>query len=360
MGFIYILRNRCSQKVYIGQTTTSLERRWYEHQRDARKLARRRALGKKTPGIEQSHLYNAMVRYGIDNFWMESLEEAPDEKLDALETEYISRYDSIARGYNMTTGGGAFRHSPDTIALMKEVKKANVENYRHPKLEGMPAHVGYLSGKNGYEAVRIVNYPPYNGIFSNRKYGSFEAAKQAARKFLEQLEAAEAQKAASLAAETQEAPNAQQETLNAQQELPVSAEQDAPTDRPRNAKIRKIREFENQPQIEIANAIDEMRGLKINSKTGLPRGVIRKPNGYKVHKRINKVVYQKCFEDTKQTDESKKEAACAYLRALLATHGKWAVQRLNGSGLTPATKTVVHGDYLVAPAVLCEDAGELA
>lgn len=51
-------------------------------------------------------IYNAINKYGAENFYVETLEEnIPLDKLDEKEIEYIAEYDSYNNGYNSTPGG---------------------------------------------------------------------------------------------------------------------------------------------------------------------------------------------------------------------------------------------------------------
>ena len=51
-------------------------------------------------------IYNAINKYGAENFYVETLEEnIPIEELDEKEIEYIAKYDSYNNGYNSTPGG---------------------------------------------------------------------------------------------------------------------------------------------------------------------------------------------------------------------------------------------------------------
>lgn len=51
-------------------------------------------------------IYNAMNKYGAENFYVETLEEnIPLEELNEKEIEYIAQYDSYVNGYNSTSGG---------------------------------------------------------------------------------------------------------------------------------------------------------------------------------------------------------------------------------------------------------------
>ena len=59
-GFIYKITNDINQKVYIGKTTKSLEKRWQEH-----KQAAYRGRDKNRP------LYNAIRKYGEQYFSIE-------------------------------------------------------------------------------------------------------------------------------------------------------------------------------------------------------------------------------------------------------------------------------------------------
>ena len=93
---IYKITNKINNKVYIGLTTTSLKHRWTSHKRYA-------------TGKYKSHpLYNAMNKYGIDNFEIIKIAETTDiTELGNLERFYINEYNSQNRnfGYNITAGG---------------------------------------------------------------------------------------------------------------------------------------------------------------------------------------------------------------------------------------------------------------
>ena len=92
MGYIYKITTTQSNKVYIGQTTNSLEYRFAEHKKNA-KL-----------GIKY-HLYNAIRKYGEDTFNIELIEQCDNQDLDNREKYWISYYNSYNNGYNMTIGG---------------------------------------------------------------------------------------------------------------------------------------------------------------------------------------------------------------------------------------------------------------
>lgn len=91
---IYKITNQLNGEVYIGQTTKSLEERMIWH---------RNAFVSQV----DTHLYNAMHKYGWDNFVAEVIDSSActKEELDALERYYIKEYNSMVDGYNMTEGG---------------------------------------------------------------------------------------------------------------------------------------------------------------------------------------------------------------------------------------------------------------
>lgn len=86
---VYKITNKINGKVYIGQTSRTLKARWEQHIRNTNK-------GTKTK------FYNALRKYGADNFTVETLCRAySNEELNDLEIYYIHKYDSIRTGYNM-------------------------------------------------------------------------------------------------------------------------------------------------------------------------------------------------------------------------------------------------------------------
>lgn len=88
-GFIYCYTSPSGKK-YIGKTKTSLKER-----------AKNNAKGYK--GC--SAFYNAIQKYGWDNFEVEILEEVPLDVIDDVEVEYILEYNTSnkEKGYNIVT-----------------------------------------------------------------------------------------------------------------------------------------------------------------------------------------------------------------------------------------------------------------
>ena len=88
MGFIYKITNNLNEKFYIGQTTKTIEERWKRHKWDLNKPNKK------------SRFYNALTKYGIENFRVEMIEETTD--LDIREKFWIAK---LEPQYNITPGG---------------------------------------------------------------------------------------------------------------------------------------------------------------------------------------------------------------------------------------------------------------
>lgn len=95
MAYIYVIRNTINDKKYIGKTNFSVEKRFQEHLKDARR-----------PRCEKRPLYNAINKYGAENFEASILEEVQESKADEAEIAWIEYYDTYgSNGYNATLGG---------------------------------------------------------------------------------------------------------------------------------------------------------------------------------------------------------------------------------------------------------------
>ena len=92
-GKIYIIRNRINDKVYVGQTTRTLQSRFAEHMNPQTKS-------------HGDKLHNAIFRHGAENFYVEILQDnIPEDMLDDRERYWIAEYNSFLNGYNTYMGG---------------------------------------------------------------------------------------------------------------------------------------------------------------------------------------------------------------------------------------------------------------
>lgn len=94
MSYIYKITNKINEKVYIGKTNYTVEKRFKEHQNDYKRTRN-----------EKRPLYSAMNKYGIENFEIEELEECGIQEAEEREKYWIEYYNSYKNGYNATKGG---------------------------------------------------------------------------------------------------------------------------------------------------------------------------------------------------------------------------------------------------------------
>ena len=111
MAYIYKIINKKNNKIYIGKTEFSIEKRWQEHLRDSKKNLDR-------------PLYRAMNKYGIENFDIEQVEKT-DNPVER-ERYWIEYYGSFKYGYNATKGGDgrSYLDYDLVISTYKELKNA--------------------------------------------------------------------------------------------------------------------------------------------------------------------------------------------------------------------------------------------
>ena len=84
---IYCWKNKINNKYYIGQSI-DIEKRKKQHIASAGKYS--------------TKISRALVKYGIENFDFQILEETTIEELNKKEAYWIKYYDSIKNGYNIT------------------------------------------------------------------------------------------------------------------------------------------------------------------------------------------------------------------------------------------------------------------
>ena len=106
---LYIIKNKINNKVYIGQSV-DIMCRWYAHKNSAK--------GKSQDSYTKIH--TVMNELGIDNFYIEILEECEYSKLDEREIYWIDFFNSYKNGYNMTLGGDSNRGESNGRHLLTE------------------------------------------------------------------------------------------------------------------------------------------------------------------------------------------------------------------------------------------------
>ena len=89
-GYIYLIENKINGKKYIGKTYRTIELRWKEHVKDAKRFPDR-------------PLYKAILKYGEESFSISEIEYVED--VEEREVFWIAYYGCFSAGYNATMGG---------------------------------------------------------------------------------------------------------------------------------------------------------------------------------------------------------------------------------------------------------------
>jgi len=112
---VYKITNLITGKLYIGQTTRTLEQRWKQHLVFVNRN-------------KNTKLSNAIRKYGTQSFLMELIEEALNQQiLNDREQYWIEFYNTLDPkiGYNMTkggTGGDTFTNNPNREQIQANMK----------------------------------------------------------------------------------------------------------------------------------------------------------------------------------------------------------------------------------------------
>lgn len=93
-GKIYKIYNDINDRLYIGKTISTLNKRFSDHKKD-----------RKYRKFEKRPLYRAMNKYGEEHFYIELIEECELDCLSSRECYWIEYYDTYRNGYNATRGG---------------------------------------------------------------------------------------------------------------------------------------------------------------------------------------------------------------------------------------------------------------
>ena len=102
---IYILKNKITGKVYIGQSI-DIEARYKQHLK---------SYNNRNLALYSYPLYVAMRKYGVGAFEFKVLEECSQQELNEKEIYYIKKYNSCvhfknSNGYNLTIGDNSGSH----------------------------------------------------------------------------------------------------------------------------------------------------------------------------------------------------------------------------------------------------------
>lgn len=115
---IYMIENLINHHKYIGQSK-NIERRWKEHKNLSKKNS-------------NTHLYNALKKYGLDNFKFSIIEECTIDNLNEKEIYWIKFFNTFYDGYNESSGGNQnvifSKLHKRNLSIARQKNKDNISN----------------------------------------------------------------------------------------------------------------------------------------------------------------------------------------------------------------------------------------
>lgn len=154
MGFIYKITNNLNNLIYVGQTTKSLNNRYWIHVNDSKRLDR----------YKGSKLYNAMRKYGFNHFKIELIEETENTQLDEREKYWINYYNSKNNGYNMTLSGQGIPKRRTMKANDKETLQEIKKDYYNNMTTQELAEKYNISGPTVWRRLKSLGIHPNVGL----------------------------------------------------------------------------------------------------------------------------------------------------------------------------------------------------
>ena len=128
MGSIYKVTSKIDGRIYIGLTIQTIQARFVDHSLSAK---REKRLGKTS-----TYFYNALLKYGKDNFIVEEIVNVNnDDLLYRLEKMYIKKFKATNKefGFNILEGG---QGAKPTDEMKKKMSEISIQKYKdHPELK---------------------------------------------------------------------------------------------------------------------------------------------------------------------------------------------------------------------------------
>ncbi len=113
---VYLVTNTVNGKMYVGQTSHTLERRWYEHVKAS--TSKRLWL-----------VHKAIAKNGKEKFSIEALHTCESkEEMDFVEMFYISFLNTrVPNGYNLTDGGDGLKGYKPSEETRRKIREARAK-----------------------------------------------------------------------------------------------------------------------------------------------------------------------------------------------------------------------------------------
>jgi len=152
---VYKITNTINNKLYIGYTSKSIEKRFKGH-KSAAKSGR-------------AKFQYALRKYGVDNFIIEAIYQSHDKyhTLTVMEPYFIREYDSYRLGYNSTSGGecgdgidssGPIWHNGLDISVKATLERAEIRYAKHAMYKGKQKEI---FGKLMFEKMLKAGFFPW-------------------------------------------------------------------------------------------------------------------------------------------------------------------------------------------------------
>lgn len=162
---IYMVVNMVNHKKYIGQSKNIKKRFQSHHLVDYKN---------ENNCNYNTKFYQAIRKYGIDNFEVIVLQLCKEEELDELEIKFIKEFDTFRNGYNSTEGGQLWSpniHSKETELKRQQTREKNKslmsENHPRAKLTNQQVwdiRQRYIDG----ESIKDI-YQDFKDLYSNQQ-----------------------------------------------------------------------------------------------------------------------------------------------------------------------------------------------
>lgn len=172
---IYLIKNKLNNKIYIGQSTRTLEDRikFYKADVCSYRAGRYKA---------RSKIIRALVKYDFINFEFSKIDEATDQNdLDIKEKLWIKKFQATDDkvGYNIQLGGfGVGKHSEETKKIMSDKKKG-----KSPPNKGKPGKTP-VNAKFTKDLANQIRDEYKNGIRSGKLAEKYSTSKTTIKKIL--------------------------------------------------------------------------------------------------------------------------------------------------------------------------------